>query len=280
MGKKNKTQRVVGSADEARQAAIAEQMKNRGGGFREKPDASFESIYGSATAGSFDIAKDLKDYKQISGGMVTDAQVEAVIAQQQNRQQGQMIMPEDEDTTEVLPVIQMITPEEYNTANPIIPDEAVMPMGPEPEEELEEPKEPLKPLTLEEKAVNLSKFIQAFFKDRGMSVPVPSPELIIQWKQMHGDIHMLPIADRIFLFRYIKRQEYIQMMAADNWDKMREIDRDEIITDRCLLYPQLKDDQMKKAALPANTLGMIAAQIKLQSLFLDEMYVSSLVMKI
>jgi len=268
MGKKNLTQRVVASAEEARLASIAEQMKIKGGGVRTKPDANFEAIYGSTSPGSFSVSNDLQQLSEATG-----------IDSEQLISYSGMIQPEEQvEESNWLPPMQEQEVLQMSTKDANIPLEAVTNMGPTNTEEEQKKQEEVKPpLTPAEKALELSKYIQAYFKERGLSVPVPGPQLIMQWKQMHGDICLLTINDKLFLFRYLKRQEYIQMMAAANWDAMKEHERDDILCEKCLLYPTMT--LIEKAGLPANALGMLSAQIKLQSLFLDEMFVSSLVMK-
>ena len=99
----------------------------------------------------------------------------------------------------------------------------------------------------------------------------PSAQLLMQWKQAYGDVFVLNIDDKAFIFRYLKRQEWIQFNAAPNIEAMQEHQVEEMWFERCVLWPQMGIEE--KANLPAGVISMVATQIKLHSMFLDPGYV-------
>lgn len=106
----------------------------------------------------------------------------------------------------------------------------------------------------------------------------PSANALYDWKITHGDIYVLPVAGRVFIYRYLKRQEWIMMNTKDEFNNMREDQINEWIYNKCLLWPIL--DPVQSAGLPAGAIDMVVQQIKLQSLFLDPSFVSTLTIKI
>jgi len=112
---------------------------------------------------------------------------------------------------------------------------------------------------------------------------VPNPPMIEQlkqWKTHHGDIFLLHIPDsaRIFIYRYVKRQEWKQMQAKQGWADSPEEVKQEAIFTKCLLWPAL--DPIALAGLPAGAVEMIVDQIMMQSLFLNPAQVAQITMKI
>jgi hypothetical protein len=136
--------------------------------------------------------------------------------------------------------------------------------------EAEEPEE--MPLSPEEKLRQIAAAM------RETTPNSPSFETLTKWKGMHGDIYLLNIEDKIYIFRYIKRQEWLQLRAQESWNKMSQDQQEDHVFDRCLLFPKL--DPVAKAGLPAGIVGLIAEQIRFQSMFLDPVQVANITIKL
>jgi hypothetical protein len=95
----------------------------------------------------------------------------------------------------------------------------------------------------------------------------PSAEQLTEWKQKHGDIFVTPLDDRNYVYRYIKRQEWAQLLSDEGFQKMNELQTEEFIYDRCVLWPKLIPQQ--KAIEPAGTFTTIAQTIRLASGFVN-----------
>jgi hypothetical protein len=106
----------------------------------------------------------------------------------------------------------------------------------------------------------------------------PGPSELMNWKQMHGNVFVLQLAEDVYIYRYIKRQEWSQMMANPAVQKMRTEQIEDMIVEKCLLFPKLSPE--RKAFLPAGAVGMLAEQIRLQSQFLDPMQVANITVKL
>jgi hypothetical protein len=106
----------------------------------------------------------------------------------------------------------------------------------------------------------------------------PSFEQLKAWKQGHGDIYILPVSERVFIFRYLKHQEWVQMNASDSFVKLTPPQKEDYLFRKCVLFPVL--DPLQVAGLPAGTMSMISEQIQVNSLFLDPAQVARLVIKI
>lgn len=106
----------------------------------------------------------------------------------------------------------------------------------------------------------------------------PTYEHLKQWKQMHGNIFILEIADQIFLYRYIKRVEWNQLMASEGFMKLTEDQQDEHIATRCTLWP--KFTAINAGGKEAGLANLLAQQIKMHSLFLDPAVVASYTIKL
>lgn len=251
---------------------------NRAQSMKEAGERDFESVYGQKTPDAFSMTEDIKAMEKV---IVMPDETKNLIG-------APVVVPEQtllalyDDTAP--PTGPQVDPmalsaagfkmPEVNTQMPDIPTTNLGPDNSNPveEEEKEEKKEDKKPLTPEEKAQELVKFVKSI---TGHDIPL---QTILQWKQMHGDIFMLHLGERVFLFRYLKRQEMLQMKANPKYEELSEDQREEDIYHRCLLYPRV--DGLCESADAAGIMGLIANQVKLQSLFLDEMYVAQMVIKI
>jgi hypothetical protein len=146
------------------------------------------------------------------------------------------------------------------------PEETPASVSPETEEAEE------KPLSPEEKLRQIATAMKEMLPN------APSFETLTKWKSMHGDIYLLNIEEKIYIFRYIKRQEWLQLRAQESWNKMSQDQQEDHVFDRCLLFPRL--DPVAKAGLPAGIVGLIAEQIRFQSMFLDPVQVANTTIKL
>lgn len=231
---------VVASEEEARLAVKAEKMKQAG-------FAQFDSVYGDTTPGSFSLANDAAAMSGV--GMMDQAQVAAASG---------MDAPVSD------------TPEKPQDA----PQAPQIPTQPGVSGDSQEPQE--EPPALSEDPEERCRQISEALGQ--ISSSAPAPEQLMSWKAMHGDIFLLNIGDRAFIYRYIKRQEWVQINANPQFEQMTELQTEEMVFNKCLLWPQM--DVVQMAQLPANAMGMVVQQIRIQSLFLDPTYVATLTLKI
>jgi len=93
----------------------------------------------------------------------------------------------------------------------------------------------------------------------------PGPEQLFQWKQQSGDIFVLPLGERTFVYRYLKRAEWNKIQADESMQRMTELQLDDYLFDRCVLWPRLSVQE--KAFLPAGLIGAVCEQIRINSVF-------------
>ena len=106
----------------------------------------------------------------------------------------------------------------------------------------------------------------------------PGVEVLRKWKAMHGNIFILNIDDYIFIYRYLKRQEWSQLQANEAFISQRPDQQEDYVAERCTLWPQF--DVTTKGALPAGAAAMLAEQIRIQSMFLDPVQVANITIKL
>lgn len=106
---------------------------------------------------------------------------------------------------------------------------------------------------------------------------VPSIAQLKEWKTFHGSLFILDLNDRVFIYRYIKAQEFKQMLSGA-WAQMEPTDQKQYVVDKCLLWPQY--NLIEKNALPAGVIDLLSDQVNLQSMFLDPVAVARSTMKI
>lgn len=94
----------------------------------------------------------------------------------------------------------------------------------------------------------------------------PSSDDLMKWKQMHGDIFVLPVGERTFIYRYLKRAEWNKIQADESLQSLTEMQVDDYLFDRCVLWPSI--DTRGKAYLPAGLIGAICEQIRINSMFI------------
>lgn len=109
----------------------------------------------------------------------------------------------------------------------------------------------------------------------------PTVETLKQWKATFGSIFMLEINETIFIYRYLNRQEWLQMNSEKSKETQKglnEIQLDEQLMTKCLLWPQYTPEQL--FSLPAGTGNMIAEQVRIRSMFLDPGFVVNMSIKL
>jgi len=260
MGKKHK---VVHSAEEAQRAAIGDQMLDQG-------KRNFESVYGSKAVGSFDLNKDMtamgsvkimtpEQIKQnAQAGAIPDSTILEMPVSQPNVE-----MPQDKPTPQPDDTLQNLWMSETNEQIPF-------------DEWVESKKVGNKEDELSEDPVKRAEQIAEFIKKTHPNAP--TAQMLQSWRQMHGDIFMLNVADRIYIYRYLKRQEWIQINSNPKMNELTDMQIEEDMFKRCTLWPQL--DMIQMAGMPAGAISMVVQQIRIQSLFLDPSYVAQLTVKI
>jgi hypothetical protein len=248
MGKKRP---VVQSTEEAQRAGVAEQLLSAG-------KKNFESVYGPKVGGSFDLGDDMRAMQGVK--MMTEEQV------QQNLGAGA-----EAEMSEVPDGVDF-TPESTVPPELIQPEltKDMLPPDPSPQEEQQE-EEGLSE-DPDKRAQQVAEFLASKYPG------APNTDTLKEWRRIHGGAFMLQIADRIFIYRYLKRQEWIQLNANPKAAELSEDDVENEIFNRCVLWP--KYNQIQKAGMPAGGISMVVQQIRLQSLFLDPAYVATLTVKI
>lgn len=93
----------------------------------------------------------------------------------------------------------------------------------------------------------------------------PSFEQLVDWRRQHGKLFFLPFEDKVFVYRYMKRQEWIQMKADESLGKLNEEQLQENVFDRCVLWPNL--NQIEKAVGAAGLIPSVYEQIQHASMF-------------
>jgi hypothetical protein len=106
----------------------------------------------------------------------------------------------------------------------------------------------------------------------------PSAEQLLNWKAMCGNLFIVEAGELIFIYRYLKRQEWIQMNQDPSFNKQRVDQREDVIFNKCILWPRLQPDQI--AALPAGCVTSIVAQVEQQSLFIDPRELANMTIKL
>jgi hypothetical protein len=106
----------------------------------------------------------------------------------------------------------------------------------------------------------------------------PTGKTLMNWKTMCGNIFIVDAGEQVFIYRYLKRQEWIQMNQDQSFLKQRVDQREDTIFNRCVLWPKLPPQDI--AALPAGCVSSIVAQIEQQSMFIDPRELASLTIKL
>lgn len=106
----------------------------------------------------------------------------------------------------------------------------------------------------------------------------PSGDQLKQWKAMFKDVFILNLYDRAYVYRGLKRQEWIQTNANPDYQKLPQYTQDEQLSQKCLLWPRF--DVLTSASSPAGLFTTLAQQIYENSLFLDPQTCAALTLKL
>lgn len=110
----------------------------------------------------------------------------------------------------------------------------------------------------------------------------PSIKDLAMWKNVHGDLFVLQLdVDQLYLYRYIKHQEWKQLLAdgnKNNINSLTEAQVEEKLFDMCVLWPKL--DYISIAGVPAGLIKTVVEQIRIRSCFLDPAQVVQFTTKI
>ena len=120
--------------------------------------------------------------------------------------------------------------------------------------------------------------MHAFFTEQFPPQSVPPKEHLAKWKNWHGSVFFVPIGDVLYIYRFLKRQEWMQMNADENWQKMKEGQRKEHIYNKCVLWPSLTGIQL--AGQPAGIQDTLVSQIEAQSGWLNAYELASVTFKL
>lgn len=129
----------------------------------------------------------------------------------------------------------------------------------EPEEDASEDDEELSEDPME-RLKQVGRMIQEEYGDTA-----PGPDQLLRWKQQSGDIFVLPLGERTFIYRYLKRAEWNKIQSDESLQRLTEMQLDDYLFDRCVLWPSLSVEQ--KASLPAGLIGAVCEQIRINSVF-------------
>ena len=136
----------------------------------------------------------------------------------------------------------------------------------------EEEKQDMLPEDPEEKLKFVAEHLAA------INPQAPNATVLREWKRIHGNVFVLQIDDHVFIYRYLKRQEWAQIQANEQFHSLRPDQQEDWITEKCTLWP--KFNPHTKGALPAGASSMLAEQIRIQSMFLDPMQVANITIKL
>lgn len=106
----------------------------------------------------------------------------------------------------------------------------------------------------------------------------PSLDDLVKWKQSHGDIFVLPLGERTFIYRYLKRAEWNKIQADESLQNLTDMQIDDYMFDRCVLWPSV--GAVQKAVLPAGLIGAICEQIRINSMFIPPERLAQFTMKL
>jgi hypothetical protein len=243
----------VSSQEEAQRAAVAQRQLDKG-------RQNFEEVYGSTTPESFDVTQDMAAMSSV----------------------GMEYKEHADPTLSSLPEPTPLPPGTIQQPQ-MPPQQPQPPVQPNYQEDTQQPPEVAPEASSENPGLELTddprENCRKLSESIGKIVPnPPAPETLFAWKRAHGNIFLLNIDDRIFIYRYLKRQEWMQINAKPQFANMTELQIEDMIFNKCVLWPGM--DIAQSAALPANTVGMIVQQIRIQSHFLDPAYVATLTIKI
>jgi len=107
----------------------------------------------------------------------------------------------------------------------------------------------------------------------------PTVEEVKGWKHLHGDIFVAPMDEKqIYVYRYLKRQEWKQLLAQNSTSELGPEGVDELIFRRCLLWPKL--GELQENFLGAGVVPTMSSQIQAASGWVNPQALASVTTKI
>lgn len=106
----------------------------------------------------------------------------------------------------------------------------------------------------------------------------PTAVQLTQWKAQHNDIFVITIAEKTYIYRYLKRLEWMRMQTEEQFIKMSPMETEEYVFDKCLLYPHISP--LDKPKLPAGLISTLSDQIRLNSMFLNPEALAQMTIKL
>jgi len=179
------------------------------------------------------------------------------------------------DMQNILPPVQPVAAPPPFLPVPPIPQpvvEAAPEAAPEAEPEEQEKEEGL-PEDPEARFAYVAKLLFGIYGSRA-----PTEAHLRQWKQMHGNVFVLKIDETIFLYRYIKRQEWKQILADPSWNVYSDEQKEDFVATRFTLFPPFRAET--QGGLAAGTAPLLAEQVRIHSLFLDPAAVAGITVKL
>ena len=262
MGKKTPLKPQI-AAKYGEELAHAEKMAEAG--FDPKTKTLDESIYGPTTI-AFNPLEEMKALKD--NGVTDGSFLEA------STKEFEQMQPSNNMINDALDAVQVDDPT-FPMPEPA-PQQEASQKAPEPTQEkpTEEPEEegPTIPTDQEEKLIWVAEQLFA------LNPNAPNAAALKEWKHMHGNVFVLQIDDHVFIYRYLKRQEWAQIQANEAFHKLRSDQQEDHMAERCVLWP--KFNPHTRGGLPAGAASMLAEQIRIQSMFLDPMQVANITIKL
>lgn len=84
------------------------------------------------------------------------------------------------------------------------------------------------------------------YSEEEMNVPIfdegPTRRVVEEWKKIYGTVYFTPFDDGVFIWRTLNRPEYRRLIEDK---KLSTMDREEEMTNICLLYPKLTMEEIK-----------------------------------
>jgi hypothetical protein len=105
----------------------------------------------------------------------------------------------------------------------------------------------------------------------------PVQETIDQWKTLHGEVLVAGFSEEeVYIFRPLKRPEYVEMQTMIAAQGLNQLQQQEIICSKCVLWPTGVNWNEGKAG----TVHTLHEQIMMNSNFLSPAVASMLVEKL
>jgi len=248
--------------------AAAEEMASKG--FDPKTKALDPSIYGPTNVAF----NPLDEMKVLAENNITDSSFLEASQQEFDTMNNPSLVNDALDAVQAedpsFPVPEPMPAPQPSVQPPVAPQAPSTPAPQQEEQEVEEgpviPEDPEAKLTwvAEQLAV--------------LNPNAPNAATLREWKRVHGNVFILQIDEHVFIYRYLKRQEWAQLQANEAFGGLRPDQQEDHIAERCTLWP--KFNPHTKGGLPAGAASMLAEQIRIQSMFLDPMQVANITIKL